>query len=186
MRMHSKLPLIPEHWLFLLLAALLLASCNRPRRVEPGLPSAGKEPGMEKINEFLVVKDDEIIRSFMQRMGWEMIQTQTGLWYMVYEDGAGEKIIKGKILTFDYSLSLLDGTVCYSSAEDGSRQLVAGQGVAEAGLEEGLLLLKEGDRARFIIPPHLAHGLLGDGMRIPARSVILYDVWNIEIIKTKI
>jgi FKBP-type peptidyl-prolyl cis-trans isomerase len=46
----------------------------------------------------------------------------------------------------------------------------------ESGLEEGILLLREGDKAKFILPPHLAHGLLGDDNKIPARSIIVYDL----------
>jgi FKBP-type peptidyl-prolyl cis-trans isomerase len=46
----------------------------------------------------------------------------------------------------------------------------------ESGLEEGILLLQEGDKARFIMPPHLAHGLIGDRDKIPARATIIYDL----------
>ena len=51
-----------------------------------------------------------------------------------------------------------------------------------AFLEEGILLLKEGDRAKFIIPSHLAFGLLGDMKKIPAKAVLVYDI---ELIKIK-
>ena len=40
--------------------------------------------------------------------------------------------------------------------------------------------MHEGDKARFIMPPHLAHGLLGDNHKIPARAIIIYEV---ELIK---
>jgi len=51
----------------------------------------------------------------------------------------------------------------------------------ESGLEEGILLLRVGDKATFIMPPHLAHGLQGDGDRIPARSIIMYDVLLLKV-----
>ncbi len=41
-------------------------------------------------------------------------------------------------------------------------------------------MLREGDRAVFIMPPHLAAGLPGDGDKIPAHSVIVYEV---EVLK---
>jgi len=31
-------------------------------------------------------------------------------------------------------------------------------------------------QARLILPPHLAHGLTGDGNKIPARAIIVYDI----------
>ena len=42
------------------------------------------------------------------------------------------------------------------------------------------MLLKEGDAARFILPPYLAFGLLGDENKIPPRSTIVY---NVEMLK---
>jgi FKBP-type peptidyl-prolyl cis-trans isomerase len=38
-----------------------------------------------------------------------------------------------------------------------------------------------GDKARLILPPHLAHGLLGDENRIPARSIIVYEIELLDI-----
>jgi len=38
-----------------------------------------------------------------------------------------------------------------------------------------------GDKATFIMPPHLAYGLPGDGNKIPARSVIAYEVILVKV-----
>jgi FKBP-type peptidyl-prolyl cis-trans isomerase len=76
----------------------------------------------------------------------------------------------------DYSVSLLDGTECYSSKSTGPQEFRIGQDNVESGLHEAILLMKVGDKARFILPPHLAHGLIGDQNKIPAMSTIIYDV----------
>jgi len=102
--------------------------------------------------------------------------TESGLWYMVYEAGDGKMAEQGDLVALEYSVSLLDGTLCYHSDESGPLNFVVGRGGVEAGLEEGILLLRVGDKARFILPPHLAYGLLGDENKIPARSVIIYDL----------
>jgi len=132
---------------------------------------------MEKVNEFLVVKDEEVIRNFIGRMGWEMERTESGLWYMIMERGDGPAVTPGKTVAYDYRISLLDGTLCYSSEEDGAKTIRTGYSGEGAGLEEGVLMLREGGYARFIMPPHLAFGLLGDGQRIPARATLVYEVW---------
>jgi FKBP-type peptidyl-prolyl cis-trans isomerase len=36
--------------------------------------------------------------------------------------------------------------------------------------------MKAGDKARLLVPKHLAYGLLGDDKRIPANSILFYDV----------
>jgi FKBP-type peptidyl-prolyl cis-trans isomerase len=134
-------------------------------------------------NRLLVKKDNEKIRAFVQRNNWNMHQTSSGLWYMVIHEGSGRHARAGDMITIAYRLELLDGTLCYSSDSLGLKNFRIGQGGVESGLEEGVLLLKKGDSARFILPPHLAHGLTGDGNRIPARSVIRYEVDIIDLKK---
>ena len=105
-----------------------------------------------------------------------METTETGLWYMIYEKGTGIPSSNGKIATIKYNVYLLDGTLCYSSEKTGPKKFTIGKGGVERGLEEGVLMLHMGDKARFILPPHLAQGLTGDGNKIPSRSIILYEV----------
>lgn len=136
-----------------------------------------------EVNKILVKKDAERIEAFVDRQNWNMLETQTGLWYMIYYRGKGAEAQPGMIATINYSISLLDGTKCYSSDETGPRQFKIGQGGVESGLEEGILLMHEGDKARFIMPPHLAHGLVGDNDKIPPRATILYKVELIKLDK---
>ena len=79
-------------------------------------------------------------------------------------------------MIFDYKCSLLDGTLCYSSEVDGQKEIILGRSGLEAGLEEGLRLLKPGAEAIFILPPFLGHGLLGDQKNIPARATLVYEI----------
>ncbi len=135
-----------------------------------------KEP-LQKVNKYLVEKDNDRIKSFIRRKHWNMKQTQTGLWYQVYEKGNGTVNPKpNDIVELNYQVFLLDGTLCYSSDSTGTKKFAVGHGGVESGLEEAILMLHRGDKARFIMPPYLAHGLLGDQNKIPARSIILYKV----------
>ncbi len=76
----------------------------------------------------------------------------------------------------EYNCSLLDGTICYSSEESGPEEVLIGRSEMTAGLNQGLRMLKPGGEAVFIIPPYLAYGLKGDGNKIPARSIIVYEI----------
>lgn len=129
-----------------------------------------------KANQYLVKQDDEKIRGYVERRGWNMQQTESGLWYMIYENGNGLIAEKNLEIELDFTVTLIDGTPCYSSQDEGPKSFIIGKGGVESGLEEGVLLLKEGDKAKFIIPPHLAHGLLGDEKKIPPRAIIIYDI----------
>jgi FKBP-type peptidyl-prolyl cis-trans isomerase len=129
-----------------------------------------------RANRQLVDQDAITVEAYIKQKGWQMHRTESGLWHMVYRQGKGEKTAQGKVAILNYNLSLLNDTVCYSSANLGVKEFRLGRGGVESGLEEGLLLLRVGDKARFIMPPHLAYGLTGDGNCIPPRAIILYDV----------
>ena len=163
--------------IWFLIAFAILFNCGRES--QKGLTEEEYENTREALvgaNRILVKKDYERIKSFAERKGWEMNETLSGLWYQIYENGSGPSAKKGLLITLEYTVSLLDGTVIYDSDSLGLKRFRIGNGGVESGLEEGVLLLREGDRARFIIPPHLAHGLTGDGDKIPSRSIILYDI----------
>lgn len=166
----------------LLLTALVLGyACRQNEEIkQPRNPGEEKE-SLVRVNKYLVNKDKEVIENYVKRRGWEMELTKTGLWYMIYEEGGGNLVEEGNLVTIEYSVSLLDGTLCYHSDESGPKEFVVGKGGVEPGLEEGIRLLRLGDKARFILPPHLAYGLLGDEKKIPARSVIVYDLEVITI-----
>lgn len=161
---------------------LTLSSCkqDKPEAIHGNELFNNKESYI-KANEYLVKKDAEQIKSYVERRGWNMTQSESGLWYMIYKNGNGETASSGKLIRMNYSTTLLDGTFCYSSDQNGPKEFIIGQGGVESGLEEGVLLLKEGDNAKFIIPPHLGHGLLGDSKKIPPRAIIVYDVEVLSI-----
>ena len=46
----------------------------------------------------------------------------------------------------------------------------------ESGVQEGIKKMKEGEKAVFIIPSHLAHGITGDNNKIPPITPLVVDV----------
>ena len=153
---------------------------NRERKVSEA-ELRETEKALVGANRILVKKDREKIMAYIRRNNLTMKETPTGLWYGIERHGFGVKSQPGALVTLKYKVSLLDGTVCYDSDSLGVKQFRLGKGGVESGLEEGILLLRVGDKATFIMPPHLAHGLQGDGDRIPARSIIMYDVLLLKV-----
>jgi len=135
---------------------------------------------MTDLNRYLVQKDRERIQNYIERKKLKMDESPTGLWYLILNNGTGDRYSENDRVVFEYECKLLDGTKCYSSESLGSKEIVLGKTDIESGLDEGIRMLKPGAEAIFIIPPYLAHGFIGDGNKIPARSVIVY---NIKILK---
>lgn len=160
---------------------LWVTACHRTGE-EQNIPDSQEiRRTLEETNKIMLESEKQEIKDFITRYGWEMEETGTGLWYQVYGAGGGEQARGGDNALIHYSIHLLTGDLVYSSETDGAREFKIGRGGVEPGLEEGILLLNEGDKARFIMPSHLAHGVPGDGVKIPARATIVYDVELIEI-----
>lgn len=124
-----------------------------------------------------IVRSENIeIEDFIARHRWQMIKSPTGLRYMIYSQGQGNKIKKGEGVELKYTLSLLDGSLIYTSDSGGIKLVYPGTSESETGLQEALLLMHTGDKAKLIIPSHLAFGLLGDLKKIPAGATIVYDI----------
>ncbi|OFX82281.1 MAG: hypothetical protein A2W99_09495 [Bacteroidetes bacterium GWF2_33_16] len=162
-------------FVFFVFVTVFLFTCTNKKDEEHNLPKDYKQK-LEKINKVLIDKDAENIQQFINRRGWEMNQSQSGLRYMIYKPGNGKMVKKNDLIKLNYKTWLIDGSLIYSSDSTGAKIFRAGQGGVEAGLEEGVLLLDEGCKARLILPPHLAHGLIGDGDKIPGRAIIVYDI----------
>ncbi len=56
-----------------------------------------------------------------------------------------------------------------------------GTGQVISGWDEGIQLLKVGDKARFVIPSHLAYGTQGAGGVIPPNATLLFDVELMDV-----
>ena len=122
------------------------------------------------------------IDGYVKRRKLDVITTGTGLRYQIYKKGNGEKAAIGKRAVVAYEVSLIDGKEVYSTKEFGPEEFKIGSDRVESGLHEAICYMSVGDKAKIIIPSHLAHGLVGDFKKIPIRSTIIYDI---ELIKLK-
>lgn len=167
-----------------ILSLLFIFACNSDDNVtpQPKLKKRMFEDSLMKANEFLLQRDSELIQSYVNRHQLDMTFSDGGIWYEIYRKTNGKKIKNGDIIRYKYRIELLDGTLCYDWKNDGIRQIKIGSTGKESGLEKGFLMMKEGEKARFIIPPHLAYGLIGDMKKIPARSVLVYNIEIIEVV----
>lgn len=143
-------------------------------------PASYKEP-LLKANKQTVGTENAQIRSLIERYGWKMKETGTGLRYLVYHEGNGPRTKKDEVVKINYEVRLITGDLVYTSKESGPKEFKIGSGGVESGLEEAILLLKVGDKAKLILPSHLAFGLIGDQDQIPPKSTLIYDIEVLEL-----
>lgn len=104
-------------------------------------------------------------------------KTTSGLRYKILQKGNGKQATKGDLVSVHYKGQLLDGTVFDSSYKRNQPlDFNIGLGQVIAGWDEGIQLLKVGDKARFVIPSELAYGSSGAGGDIPPDAILIFDV----------
>ena len=127
-------------------------------------------------NKLSVKRESDEIDQYVKFKGWDMITTGTGIRYMIYKHGDGALAKTGQQAKMNFKVSLLDGTLCYTSEKNGPKLFMIGQDHIEAGLHEAVTYMHAGDKAIIILPSHLAFGLTGDNSKIPPKATVLYDV----------
>lgn len=163
---------------------LFLLACSDGNDEEMILndPNWTKDESIDMNAQFSQDERNEIELFLSTHQDWDMTETGTGLRYMVYDKSEATDSAKvGDVVLVNFEISLLSGEVCYTSDEKGPESFMVEKSDIESGLHEGVQYLCEGDKAKFIIPSHAAHGLIGDTEKIPPLSPVIYDIELLKI-----
>ncbi|AIG30656.1 peptidylprolyl isomerase [Flavobacterium psychrophilum] len=118
----------------------------------------------------------------MEQLAAGFDKTQSGLRYKMIQKGSGKKAENGKTVSVHYEGSLESGKVFDSSyPRKKPIDFKLGQGQVIEGWDEGIALLQVGDKARFVIPSHLAYGSRGAGGAIPPNATLIFDVELMDV-----
>lgn len=165
-----------------LMMMVFLVSCTQEDELHDTTNIRELQDAFIESNIYLIGLEDEVIEDFLARYGWEMHKTGSGLRYRIDRRGEGPLASYGNLAVIEYDVFLITGDKVYSSEKLGPKSFTVGRGGVESGLEEGILLMNKGAKASFIMPFHLAHGVPGDGDRIPKRASIIYQIELIDLL----
>ena len=131
----------------------------------------------EGSREARIKKEIEAKEAELEKLASGFEKTGSGLRYQIIQNGDGQKAEKGKTVSVHYKGQLPDGTVFDSSYKRNQPiDFPLGMGQVIPGWDEGIALLKVGDKARFVIPSELAYGSRGAGGVIPPNATLIFDV----------
>ncbi len=114
----------------------------------------------------------------------ELLQTGSGLkYYKIAVNDSNEVLAKeGDRVKVHYTGYLSNGKIFDSSVKKGSpATFVLSSSSLISGWIEGIQLMKEGEKFRFILPANLAYGENGSFPKIPPNEVLTFDVELIDI-----
>jgi FKBP-type peptidyl-prolyl cis-trans isomerase len=137
---------------------------------------------MVEVNKAVVKTEEQQIEEFISRHGWNMDSTGTGLRFMIYEKGTGQRPKLNQTARIACKIFLLDATLCYEYKKEEPLEFVIGQKDVPRGIEEATLLMHIGDKAKIIVPAHLGYGLLGDKDKIPGNSSLYVELELLEVL----
>lgn len=139
----------------------------------------------------------DTINAYLKANGINAEQTEEGLYYEIIEEGTGATPENGQQVRVNYTGYVLDGTVFDSSIEEDAKEaglynpnrpyepypFTLGVGEVIQGWDIGIALLKEGGKAKLIVPSPLAYGTRVRSNIIQANSILVFDVELVEIIE---
>lgn len=163
-----------------ILCVFMFNSCTS--EIEQEKPVNWSKEQSTQMHRELAAEEEIDIQLFLaQHADWKMTKTGSGLQYYIYEHGEGKLAEVGDYAQVEFKITLLDGTLCYETEKNEFQEFKVDLSEVETGIQEGVKLLHQGDRAKLIIPSHLAHGLVGDMNKIPPLNPIVVDLFLKEL-----
>lgn len=169
--------------------SIILAGCYKQEPRKPISRSSGTflKESITK-NKELIAKEEALIDTIIKKNpDIEYISSSKGYWYY-YEskaDSLDTRIpIRGDVVTFNYEIKDLSGTLIYSFEELKPQTYYIDKENIMMGLRDGIKLMKKGEKISFLFPSHIAYGYHGDAKKIGPNQPIICTV-TLNDIKTE-
>lgn len=134
--------------------------------------------------EKLKLGENDEITKYVTENKIKVKPLESGLYFISLVAGSGAKVEKGKIAAIHYSATFLNGDKLFNSSEKQKEPVYIeiGKDIEIPGLEEGVLKMRAGGKAKLIIPSSLAYGEKGIKGLIGPYSTLIYEVQVLSIL----
>ncbi len=154
--------------LLLIASFLLICSCSED--------DTNDTPNTNTAEQVRAANDEEIT-TFIAANNLEAQKTDSGLYYVIDEEGTGARPTATANVTVGYRGYYTNNVAFDEGTETGFSTNL--QNVIP-GWTEGIPLFREGGRGMLLIPSHLAYGLSGF-RSIPGGAVLIFDINLISV-----
>lgn len=125
--------------------------------------------------------DEDLLKNYFTKNNIQATKTATGLYYRSSKPGTGNSPAPGESVTVNYTGKTLDGKTFDSNVDSNFHHtspfsFTLGRGQVIRGWDEGLALMKKGEKGTLYIPSTLAYGEHSPSPLIPANAILVFDV----------
>ncbi|RZL08663.1 MAG: FKBP-type peptidyl-prolyl cis-trans isomerase [Hymenobacter sp.] len=145
------------------------------------------EVELTDINTSYAIPDDNLIVRYLAKNNITTAQKQpSGLYFVpTVSNPTGTPASAGKTVSVLYTGKLLNGTVFDATSQRGNApfSFVVGATPKQVipGFDEGVNLMRKGEKATLLIPSALAYGTTGAGTSIGPNTVISFDIEVVDV-----
>ena len=126
-------------------------------------------------------KETDTLQSYIESNNITTEPTASGLYYIETLAGTGAQATAGDIVVVNYTGTFLDGEKFDSSYDRNEPfEFTLGTGQVIKGWDEGIAYMKEGGKAKLIIPSSLAYGSSCAGS-IPPDTSLIFEVELLDV-----
>ena len=120
-------------------------------------------------------EEKEEIRNYLnQHPELSFVLKESGLYYLDVTVGTGEQLVTKDTAFVIYTGYFLDGTKFDTNVGGDLFAFPAGEGFVIPGFDEGVMYMREGGTAKFLIPSFLGYG--NSGYYMSAYTPLLFEV----------
>ena len=120
-------------------------------------------------------QEAEILDQYLKNMGIETDRPTSGFYFIEKTPGSGSNIKDGDIITVDYTLTLVDGSLVETTLGNTPLTYKVGDENYIVGWEEAIKMMRKGSSATVIIPSELGYGAEGTDNILPY-STLIFDI----------
>lgn len=167
---------------------VVLFSCKPKEKSAEAKPAAQSQKEPVKTNSTVNTNqgeqasiDEELIKAYIAENNLKAERDPSGIYIITEEAGGDAKPSLTDQITAHYHGSLLDGTV-FDSSKDRGQPFEFSLGRVVKGWQIGIPKFGKGGKGKLIIPSGLAYGARAAGDKIPANSVLMFDIEVIDFV----
>jgi FKBP-type peptidyl-prolyl cis-trans isomerase len=141
-----------------------------------------KKKSMELNRKLAQREKMDILMYLENHQKLEMNQSGSGLFYQIIKKNEQGLVANpGMEAAVRYKITFLNGDLCYETPKGELSYFKIDHSDIESGVQEGVKKMKKGERAIFIVPSHLAHGITGDQNKIPPATTLVIEIELIDL-----